>query len=81
MLREPAQEEAEVEAGGGEHGVDAVALTSLQVITVHAVLGFHVTDHRLNGGAALHLAVDGGGNATDLAADPDGVLGPADSAS
>jgi hypothetical protein len=38
------------------------------------VLGFHVTDHGLGRGAALHLAADGGGEAAHLAADPDSEL-------
>ena len=37
--RQPAQEEAEIVAGGGEHGVDAVAVARFEVIAVHAVLG------------------------------------------
>src|SRR6266851_721783 len=71
---EPAQEQAEVVAGGGQHGVDAVAVAALEIVTVHAVLGLHVADDGLDGGAALHLATDGGGDAAHLAADPDPEL-------
>ena len=35
------------------------------------MIGLEVTDHRLDGGAALHLAFDGGGGPPDLAADKD----------
>ena len=35
------------------------------------MLGLEVTDHRLDRGAALHLAADGLGDAADLAGDPD----------
>jgi hypothetical protein len=45
------------------------------------MLGLEMADDRLDGGSALHLAANGFGDAPDLAADPDGVLGPADSAS
>jgi hypothetical protein len=68
---EPAQEQGEVEAGGGEDGVDAVALAALELIAVHAVLGLDVADNGLDSGAALHLAADGGGDAPHLATDPD----------
>ena len=61
----------DVEAGGGEHGVDAVAFSALEAIAVHAVLGLEVTDHRLDRGAALHLTADGLGDRTNLARDPD----------
>jgi hypothetical protein len=33
-----------------------------------------MTDDRLDGGAALHLALDGGGSAADLAGNPDPEL-------
>jgi len=48
---EPAQEKAEVVAGGGEHGVDGVAVAALEIVAIHAVLGLNVTDHRLDGGS------------------------------
>lgn len=44
-LCKPTQEQAEVVAGGGEDGIDAVAVTALEMIAVHAVLGLEVTDH------------------------------------
>src|SRR5579864_297865 len=71
---EPSQEQAEVVAGGGEDGVAAVSVASFEMIAVHAVLGFEVADRRLDGGAALHLAADGGGGAAHPAADPDAEL-------
>ena len=39
-----------------------------------AVLGLHVADHGLDGGAALHLAADDLGDAAHLARDPDPEL-------
>jgi hypothetical protein len=59
-----------VAAGGGEDGVGAVARSALEIVAVHAVLGLDVADHRLDGGAAYHLAADGVGHAPHLAADP-----------
>ena len=73
-LCQPAQEEAEVVAGGGEDGVGAIALGSLEIITPQAVLGLEMADDGLDGGAALHLAANGGGDPADLARDPDPEL-------
>src|SRR5260370_42555246 len=67
---EPAQEQVEVEAGGGEHGVGAIAVAALEVVAAHAVVVLDVADHGLDGGAAAHLAADGFGDAADLACDP-----------
>jgi hypothetical protein len=53
---EPFEEEAEVVAAGGEHGVGAVALAALEVIALHAVLGLDMFDHRPDHGSALHFA-------------------------
>ena len=72
--RQPAQEEAEVVAGGGEHGIDAIAVAPFEIIAAHAVLGLDVADDRLDRGAPLHLAADRGGDAPDLAGDPDAEL-------
>jgi hypothetical protein len=55
--REPPQEEVEVEAGGSEDGIDAVAVLANEEVAVHAMVGLEVADHRLDGGSALHLAV------------------------
>src|SRR5204862_682371 len=67
---EPAQEEAKVVAGGGEHSIDAVAVASLQIIAAHAVLGLGMADDRFDGGAAPHLATDRFRDPAHLAADP-----------
>ena len=45
---EPAQEQTEVVAGSGEHGVDAVAVAPFEVIAAHPVLGLDVTNDRLD---------------------------------
>src|SRR5215471_10205782 len=64
----------EVVAGGGEHGIDAVAVTALEMIAAHTVLGLHVADDRLDRGTTFHLAADRSGDAAYLAADPDAEL-------
>jgi len=64
-------EQAEVVAGSGEHGVDAVAVAALEMVTAHSVVVFEMADHGLNGGATPHLAADGFGDTAHLAADPD----------
>jgi hypothetical protein len=35
---QPSQEKVEVEAGGGEEGYDAVAVTALEIVALHAVV-------------------------------------------
>ena len=60
--RQPAQEKAEVVAGGGEHGVDAVAVGSLEIVAAHAVLGLEMADDRLYRGPSFHLTPDDGGD-------------------
>ncbi len=55
MFREPAAEQAEVVAGGGEHGVDAVAVAALEMVTAHPVVVLEMADHRLDGGAATRI--------------------------
>ena len=71
---EPAQEQTEVVAGSGEHGVDPVAVAPFEVIAAHPVLGLDVPNDRLDGGATPHLAADRSGDAAHLAADPDAEL-------
>src|SRR5215469_18723710 len=68
---EPAQEQTEVVAGGGEHGIDTVAAAAFEIIAAHPVLGLDMPNDRLDSGAATHLAADRGGDAAHLAADPD----------
>ncbi len=48
----------QVEAGGGEHGIGAIAVAAFELVAAHAVLGLEMTDHRLDRGAALRLAAD-----------------------
>lgn len=63
----------EVVADGGEDGVGGVACRSLEIAAVEMALGLHVADHRLNGGPASQLALDGLEHATLLAGDEDAV--------
>src|SRR5215510_468024 len=58
-LLEPAQEQAEVVAGSGEHGVDAIAIAAGEIVAAHAVILLEVADDGFDGGAPAHLAADG----------------------
>jgi hypothetical protein len=60
---QPVEQEAEVVADGGEYGVDGVASAMGKVIAAHAVLGLEMTDHRFDGGASFHVALDLRGDA------------------
>jgi hypothetical protein len=70
-LFEPAQEQAEVVAGSGEHGVSAVAIAALEIIVARQVVALQMADDRLDGSSSPHLPADGFRDAADLAADPD----------
>src|SRR5215212_4061197 len=69
--RQPAPQEGEVVADRRQDGIDAVALTTFQMIAAHAVLGFQMPDHRLDRRASLHLALEGCRGPAHLARDPD----------
>src|SRR6202040_1346629 len=73
-LAQPAQEEAEVVAGCGEHGIDAIAVAPFEIIAAHTVLGLGMADDWFDGGSPPHLAANGFGDALNLAADPDAEL-------
>ena len=55
---EPPYQTAEVVADGGQDGVAGVPLAVPEVVAAHAVLGFEMADHRLDGGAPAQLAFD-----------------------
>src|SRR3546814_17988056 len=61
--REPAEEQAEVVADGGEDGIDGIAGGMGEVIAIHPVVGFEMTDDGLDGGSSFELALDGLGDA------------------
>ena len=71
---EPADEAAEVVAGGGEDGVDGVAATEPEIVAAHAVLGLEMADDGLDGGPAAQFALDRGRHASLLAGDEDPEL-------
>ena len=71
---QPGEEETEVVSCGSEDGVDGIALGSSQVVALHAVLVFDVTNERLDGGAASHLAFDGRRHSALLACRVDSEL-------
>src|SRR3546814_19559391 len=67
---QPADEEAEVVAGGGEDGVGVVAVAALEIVALHAVLGLDVADDGLDSGAPFQLAADGLGDPAHLTSQP-----------
>jgi hypothetical protein len=55
---ESSDAEAEVIAGGGEHGIGGVAACVGEVIAAHAAMFFEMADDGLNGGTPFELALD-----------------------
>ena len=49
---QPVEEEAEVEVGGGQDGVDGVALRTGEIVAIHAMAVLDVADDGLDGEAA-----------------------------
>ena len=45
---QPGEQAAEVVTGGGQHGVDGVALRMGEMVATHSVLGFEMADHWLD---------------------------------
>jgi hypothetical protein len=64
---EPADQAAEIVAGGGEDGVGSIAPTEPEIVSAHAVLGFEMADDGLDGGPAAQLAFDPGCHTSLLA--------------
>ena len=64
------QQQREVVTGGGEHGIDAVAVAAVEIIAVHPMLRLHVPDDRLDRGASFHFVADRPGHAAHLPGDP-----------
>ena len=60
-------------ADGGEDGIGGIACRSLEIAAAEMVLGFHVSDDGLDGGAASQLALDGAEHAALLSGDEDTV--------
>ena len=70
-LLEPSQEQAEVVCTGGENGVNAVAISALEIVATHPMVVLEMADYGLDGSSALHLAANDFCDAADLAANPD----------
>ena len=60
-----------VVSGGGENGVNAVAISALQIVATHPMIVLEMADHGLDGSSASHLAANDFCDAADLAANPD----------
>jgi hypothetical protein len=63
---QPSEDEAEIVADGAQDGIGRVAFAALQVATAEMAICFHMTDHRLDGGATSELAFDATEHATLL---------------
>ena len=68
---EPSEEATVVVAGGGEDGVGAVIVVSLEMVMAHAMAVLGVVDHGLDRDAAFHLPADSLGDPAYQAGDPD----------
>ena len=55
---QPSEQEVEVIAGRGEHGVNGIAGMVCKIIAAHTVLGLEMTDHWFDCGAPPQLAFD-----------------------
>ena len=66
---EEAEELAEVEAYGGEQGIDAVAGAALEPVAIEQAVVFGVADDRFGDGAALQFAFEFVGDAAFLSGD------------
>ena len=68
---EPADQAAEVVAGGGKDGIVGIALAEPEIVATHAVLGFEMADNGLDGRPAAQFAFDLGRHPSLLAGDED----------
>ncbi|GAN82278.1 hypothetical protein Aam_254_001 [Acidocella aminolytica 101 = DSM 11237] len=55
---DPGEQAAEIIACGGEDGVHGIAGAPFEVVAVHSVVGFEMSDNGLDGGAAAQLTFD-----------------------
>lgn len=68
------EQEGEVVAGGGQDGVDGIALGMGEIVAAHPVLVFDVADHRFDRRSPSHLTLDGRCHAALLAGGEDPEL-------
>ncbi len=68
---QPGEDEAQVVADCGKEGIRGVACTALEVAAAEMAVGFHVSDHSFDGGAAPQFALDDAEDAALLARDED----------
>jgi len=55
---EPGEDEAQIVTDRAEDGVEGVAVTALQIAAAEMAVALHVSNHGLDGGAALELVLD-----------------------
>ncbi|OBQ84890.1 hypothetical protein A9K71_21275 [Mesorhizobium sp. WSM3873] len=73
-ILQPPEQEGEVVAGGGQDGVEGVALLAGEVVAAHSVFALDVADDGLDRRPPPHLALDGWGDAALLAGGEDPEL-------
>jgi hypothetical protein len=57
------EDSPEVVADGREDGIGGVSGTTFEIAATEVILGFHVADHGLDGGASSQFAFDDAGSA------------------
>lgn len=73
-ILQPPEQEGEVVAGGGQDGVEGVALLAGEVVAGHSVFALDMADDGLDRRPPPHLALDGWGDAALLAGGEDPEL-------
>ena len=68
---QPGQDASEVVTDSGEDGVGGIAGTTFEIAAAEVTFGFHVADHRLDGGSTSQFAFDGAEDAALLSRDED----------
>lgn len=68
---EMGEDQVDVVAAAAEHRVEGVADRTLERASGEAAVGFHVSDHRLDGAASFQVALQRRGHPAMLAGDKD----------
>src|SRR5882724_4418681 len=63
---QPADEAAEVVAGGGQDDVVGIAAPEPEIVAAHAMLGLEMADDRLDGGPAAEFILRIGGHVSKV---------------
>ena len=68
---EPGEDAAQIVTDRAEDGVEGVAVTALQIAAAEMAVALHVSNHGLDGGAALELELDDSDDTPLLTRDED----------